>query len=95
MHSMNYMVSTLIRMNTRICTISQEKRYIEMSRYIDSEVENMDYKEFYDTNPDFHRYIDRYRAHYNEGRPISLKEALTHKLVQEVAHQFRECGGST
>lgn len=43
---------------------------------------------FYETNKDFKEYVDRYCKQYNEGRSISVHEALTHYIVHEVALQY-------
>ena len=39
----------------------------------------------YETNKEFQEYVDRYAAHYIEGRSISVAEALTHKIVAHYA----------
>lgn len=46
----------------------------------------MDWKEFYDRNRDFRRYVDRY-AKQNR---VSVDEALKHKLVQNAGMQYKE-----
>ena len=50
----------------------------------------MDYKELYNTNADFHRYVDRTARKYSEGKPISVEELLEHKLVQAVGDAYKE-----
>ena len=34
---------------------------------------------------DFRDYVDRYAAQYNEGRSITVEEALEHRAVHEYA----------
>ncbi len=50
----------------------------------------MDYKELYDTNADFHRYVDRTANKYNEGKPISVESVLEHKLIHAVGDMYEE-----
>lgn len=38
-----------------------------------------------ETNKDFSDYVDRYAQHYNEGRSITVEEALSHQQVMEYA----------
>ena len=47
-------------------------------------------KEFYNRNADFKRYVDCYTKKYNEGKSISVNEALEHEIVKSVAAQYRE-----
>ena len=47
-------------------------------------------KEFYDRNSDFKQYVDRYAKKHNEGKSISVDEALDHELVKQVAEQYME-----
>ena len=47
-------------------------------------------KEFYNRNEDFKRYVDRYTKKYNEGKSISVDEALEHEIVKSVAERYRE-----
>ena len=47
-------------------------------------------KEFYNRNADFKRYVDNYAKNYNEGKSISVDEALEHEIVKSVAAQYRE-----
>ena len=47
-------------------------------------------KEFYNRNADFKRYVDSYTKKYNEGKSISVDEALEHEIVKRVAEQYRE-----
>ena len=47
-------------------------------------------KEFYNRNADFKRYVDNYAKNYNEGKSISVDEALEHEIVKNVAAQYRE-----
>ncbi|MBR1703153.1 MAG: hypothetical protein IJ716_14595 [Lachnospiraceae bacterium] len=44
----------------------------------------MNLLELYNTNPDFKTYVDRYSKTYK----LSVAEALTHKLVREVAEYY-------
>lgn len=41
----------------------------------------------YHTNKDFKNYVDKYSKFYNEGRSISIMEALTHRIVRQYAEQ--------
>lgn len=41
--------------------------------------------ELYQADSVFHGYVDRYCHNYNEGRGITVEEALTHKLVRAYA----------
>lgn len=50
----------------------------------------MDYKELYNTNDDFRRYVDRCANKYSEGKPISVEELLEHKLVQAAGDMYEE-----
>ena len=47
-------------------------------------------KEFYNRNADFKRYVDSYAKKHNEGKSISVDEALEHEIVKSVAEQYRE-----
>ena len=47
-------------------------------------------KEFYNRNADFKKYVERYAKKYNEGKSISVDEALEHEIVKQVAAQYRE-----
>ena len=47
-------------------------------------------QEFYNRNADFKRYVDSYTKKYNEGKSISVDEALEHEIVKSVAAQYRE-----
>ena len=47
-------------------------------------------KEFYNRNADFKRYVYSYAKKHNEGKSISVDEALEHELVKQVAEQYRE-----
>ena len=42
--------------------------------------------EFYNSNEDFRRYVDRYCKTYR----ISVNDALEHELVKQVAAQYME-----
>ena len=47
-------------------------------------------RQLYNTNKDFHAYVDRYCKNHNEGRSITVEEALKHKLVQEYGKMCQE-----
>ena len=47
-------------------------------------------KEFYNRNEDFRKYVNSYAKKYNEGKSISVDEALEHEIVKRVAEQYRE-----
>ena len=47
-------------------------------------------RQLYNTNKDFHAYVDRHCRKYNEGRSITVEEALEHKLVQEYGKMCQE-----
>ena len=47
-------------------------------------------KEFYNRNEDFRKYVNSYAKKYNEGKSISVDEALEHEIVKNVAAQYRE-----
>lgn len=47
-------------------------------------------KEFYNRNEDFRKYVNSYAKKHNEGKSISVNEALEHELVKHVAEQYRE-----
>lgn len=42
--------------------------------------------EFYNSNEDFRRYVDRYCKTYR----IAVNDALEHELVKQVAAQYKE-----
>lgn len=44
----------------------------------------------YEQNKDFHAYVDKHCRNYNEGRSITVEEALKHKLVQEYGKVCQE-----
>lgn len=46
--------------------------------------------DFYNKNKDFKLYVNLYAKKYNEGKSISVNEALEHELVKQVAEQYRE-----
>lgn len=48
----------------------------------------MDLKKLYNENKDFREYVDRYSAHREMGKPISVEEALTHLIVRNVAEEY-------
>ena len=47
-------------------------------------------KEFYNRNADFRKYVNSYAKKHNEGKSISVDEALEHEVVKSVAAQYRE-----
>ena len=47
-------------------------------------------KEFYNRNEDFRKYVNRYAKKHNEGKSISVDEAMEHEIVKSVAAQYRE-----
>lgn len=49
-----------------------------------------DMKDLYETNQDFHDYVNRYAVHYEMGRGIPVEEALTHQAVREYAEYLQE-----
>ena len=51
-------------------------------------MENRDYAELYNTNADFHGYVNRYARKHSEAQAISVNEALKHILVQNVGQQY-------
>jgi len=50
----------------------------------------MDYKELYNSNADFHRYVDRCANKYSEGKPIRVEKLLEHKMVQAAGDMYEE-----
>lgn len=44
-------------------------------------------KELYETDMVFKVYVDKYSKFHNEGRSISIAEALTHRIVRQYAEQ--------
>ena len=46
----------------------------------------MEIKQFYETNADFHLYVDRYCKTYR----LSVDEALRHELVRQVYLMYAE-----
>lgn len=48
----------------------------------------MDLKKLYNENKDFREYVDKYSAHHEMGKPISVEEALTHLIVKSVADEY-------
>ena len=46
--------------------------------------------DFYNKNKDFKLYVNLYAKKYNEGKSISVNEALEHEIVKQVAEQYRE-----
>ena len=49
-----------------------------------------DLKEVYETNENFKAYVNHYARFFSEGKSITVEEALTHKIVGEVAAQYLE-----
>jgi hypothetical protein len=48
----------------------------------------IDTKELYNRNSDFRKYVNAYADKYNEGKSISVYDALEHLIVKEVAYQI-------
>ena len=46
----------------------------------------MDYLEFYDSNEDFHEYLDKYCTKHN----LTIEEACTHLIVRITAKYYKE-----
>ena len=44
-------------------------------------------KDLYQNNKDFRDYVNHYCQHYNEGRNITVEEALEHELVRLYAEE--------
>ncbi len=47
-------------------------------------------KDLYNRNSEFRGYVDRYCKKYMEGKSITIEQALEHKIVRDVAEQYRE-----
>ena len=47
-------------------------------------------QELYRLNKDFRDYVNRYCNPYNEGRSITVEEALEHELVRLYAEECTE-----
>ena len=47
-------------------------------------------RDFYNRNEDFRKYVNSYAKKHNEGKSISVDEALEHEIVKSVAAQYRE-----
>lgn len=47
-------------------------------------MDNLNLKQLYELNKDFHNYVDKYIV----TRGISVETALTHRLVSEVAKMY-------
>ena len=47
-------------------------------------------RDLYNSNKKFKAYVDHYCRHYNEGRSITVEEALEHKIVKEYGEECRE-----
>ena len=52
----------------------------------------MDVRSLYEENKDFKEYVDAYCKKYPEKGSISVDEALTHKIVINVAVHYIERG---
>ena len=50
----------------------------------------MDYKELYEKNRDFRRYVDRYCRQESPDYVLTVDEALEHKRVRNVGDAYRE-----
>lgn len=48
----------------------------------------MDLGLLYKENKEFKQYVDKYSNNYNEGKSITVEEALRHKLVEQVAEMY-------
>ena len=46
----------------------------------------------YEEDKDFKEYVDRFAKHYNEGRSITVLEALQMKIVNDYAKYIQERG---
>lgn len=49
--------------------------------------ETQNLREIYETDADFRGYVDRYCKNYNEGKSISVEEALEHEIVRLYAER--------
>ena len=52
----------------------------------------MNLLDMYEEDKDFKEYVDRFAAHYNEGRSITVLEALQMQIVNEYAEYLQERG---
>lgn len=46
----------------------------------------------YEEDQEFKEYVDRFATHYNEGRSITVLEALQMQIVNEYAEYLQERG---
>ena len=52
----------------------------------------MNMLDMYEEDKDFKEYVDRFAAHYNEGRSITVLEALQMQIVNEYAEYLQKIG---
>lgn len=52
----------------------------------------MNLLDMYEEDKDFKEYVDRFAAHYNEGRSITVLEALQMQIVMDYAKYIQERG---
>ena len=52
----------------------------------------MNLLDMYEEDKDFKEYVDRFADHYNEGRSITVLEALQMQIVNEYAEYLQERG---
>ena len=52
----------------------------------------MNLLDMYEEDKDFKEYVDRFAAHYNEGRSITVLEALQMQIVNEYAEYLQKRG---
>ena len=52
----------------------------------------MNMLDMYEEDKDFKEYVDRFAAHYNEGRSITVLEALQMQIGKEYAKYIQERG---
>lgn len=52
----------------------------------------MNLLDMYEEDKDFKEYVDRFAANYNEGRSITVLEALQMQIVNEYAEYLQERG---
>ena len=48
--------------------------------------------DMYEEDKDLKEYVDRFAAHYNEGRSITVLEALQMQIVKDYAEYLQERG---
>ena len=52
----------------------------------------MNLLDMYEEDKDLKEYVDRFAAHYNEGRSITVLEALQMQIVKDYAEYIQERG---